>query len=95
MWVSKAKQKKEKKRGGQSRELSLFHFFKPSPGEAAGPLCKRLRLGASVLLKKKSNVWETFRTSAGAEPSERSGFSHVTLPQSGSGGLSHRSTVSL
>lgn len=53
MWVSKAKQKKEKKRGGQSRELSLFHFFKPSPGEAAGPLCKSLRLGASVLLKKK------------------------------------------
>lgn len=57
MWVSKAKQKKKKKKGGYNQENSRF-FISSNHRRARlqAPLCKRLRLGVSVLLKKKKKV---------------------------------------
>lgn len=53
MWVSKAKQKKEKKRGDNQENSRFFISSNHRRARLQAPLCKRLRLGASVLLKKK------------------------------------------
>lgn len=60
MWVSKAKQKKKEKRGLQSRELSLFHFFKPSPGAAAGPVMQETPAGRVSPFEKKKKKKVTY-----------------------------------